>query len=252
MASRNRADVVFCVDASGSMRPCLDGVVAHVGRFVDGLQSAQQAAWDVRLDFVAYSAGIPGDGADTLLVHRSVRSDDLWTSLYGQGGGDALFTSDPAEFKNALSRVRPDGDEATLVALDFALDFPWRPAAEGHRVVVLLTDEPVARNAVADLQRSRLVALKEKVSQLGVRLFIVAPDCDVLAELSGVRRAVYEVVDQGDGLVSVDFAELLAQMGKTVSSAQAGQQAAPPAPVVFGLFGQPDWRTTAGGSFVGR
>ena len=38
MSTKGTADVVFCLDASGSMGPCIEGVKSHIASFVDGLK----------------------------------------------------------------------------------------------------------------------------------------------------------------------------------------------------------------------
>ena len=54
MAGRETADIVFCVDVSGSMRPAIDGVRKNIEKLVKSLnQSGGQMVWDVRFDYLA-------------------------------------------------------------------------------------------------------------------------------------------------------------------------------------------------------
>lgn len=56
MAGRETADIVFCMDASGSMGNAFDGVRDNVEKLVKTLNtSGLQTKWDVRFDFLAYS-----------------------------------------------------------------------------------------------------------------------------------------------------------------------------------------------------
>ena len=244
MSTKGIADVVFCLDASSSMSPCIDGVRGHIGDFLAGIKSNTQLSWDLRLDFVAYSAtdrhlSEARRKADVpQVVHRSVFHDDLVGPLYlGQQG--RFFTQDTGEFQRALDRVPPDGNEATLIALDFALDFPWRDGRTCHRAVILLTDEPFEGGAYREIQKAKVQALIKKIQQLKVMLFLIAPDSPVYNHLAMVDRSEYEVVDGGDGLESVDFGAALSYIGKSLSVSLL--QGTTEATARRALFGQDHW-----------
>jgi len=239
MTTRGIADVVFCIDASASMQPCIDAVRAHISEFLTGLKGNQQIDWDWRMDFIAHSA------IDGCYWHRTLRQRnmEIARTLYhpsGQSQGEGFFTADLETFKRCLQEVEVGGDESPLVALDLCLDLPWRPAQTCHRVVVLLTDEAFETGCNQDLQRSRLAALKDKIMALKVMLFIVAPQSDLFEDLSGVSKCEYEVVESaGDGLSKVDLRKILSFIGTSVSKSSPNQQAAPP--VQRSLYGQADW-----------
>ena len=55
MAGRQTADIVFCMDASGSMSNVFNGVRNHVNKMLESIKSDLQMQWDVRFDFLAYS-----------------------------------------------------------------------------------------------------------------------------------------------------------------------------------------------------
>lgn len=239
MSTRGVADIVFCLDSSRSMRPCFDEVRQHLGDFVAGLQSKGQVTWDLRLDFVAHSAGSAQGG--TLHNLRSLYHPVVVKALYGgtQGKG-RFFTTDAAEFSGALAKVEVGGDEASLVALDCCLDFPWRDAATCHRVVIFMTDERCEGGVAVPEMREKVPALQKKIQALRVMLYMVAPDSKMYSELSAVDRSEYEVVnEQGNGLADVNFAEVLSYIGKSVSVSQLQAGAAPA--VERGIFGQAGW-----------
>src|SRR5205823_8840036 len=130
----------------------------------------------------------------------------------------ALFTTDFTEVRSGLSHVTVFGDEAMLVALDLCLDFPWRPRGTCHRVVVLLTDEPLEANANAREQRRLVGTLIDKIHALGVMLFLVGPKSEGFEELAEADKSQYQQVTQTqDGLGTLDFARVLAHIGKSVS-----------------------------------
>ena len=68
-STKGVVDVVFCLDASGSMEPCIDGVRRNVGAFIDGLGGDRNRSIDCRLDFLAHSC----DEAATVMRTTSLR-----------------------------------------------------------------------------------------------------------------------------------------------------------------------------------
>lgn len=242
MTTRGIADVVFCIDASQSMQPCIDGVRANLSAFVEGLKADRQIDWDLRMDFVAHCAAEAGLG--TAFRHRTLYHDECFQALYSAAQSqDRFFTTDASEFKDGLARISVQGDEAPLVGLDFALDFPWRGAAQCHRIIIMLTDEPLEQGVAVEWQKSKLSEIIDKIHALRVMLFLVAPESDGFSTLCEADRSEYQVVPVlGDGLHSVDFRNVLNYIGKSVSKSNAGP---PPASAVAkGLFGQASWGTT--------
>jgi hypothetical protein len=237
MSTKGVADIVFCLDASGSMSPCFKGVKDHIGAFVAGLGTSAQVKWDLRFDFVAYNYALSGNGP--AFQCRSVEHRSLLPALYPQAK-QGLFTADLERFRNALSSVVPDGDESSLVALDCALDFPWREASSCHRIVIMMTDECFETGQELCNERSRLSDLIRKIQDLRVMLFLVAPECEVYSKLSEVDRCEFTVLQGANtGLADVNFKEVLGYIGKSVSVSQL--QAPKSIQVERGLFGQGRW-----------
>jgi len=239
MSTRGVADVVFCLDASASMRPCIDGVRTHLTDFITGLKSNPQVTWDLRIDFVAHSASETQQGF--AVFQRSLYNPLLIEALYSDRSQSArFFTTDAEEFRRGLNELPVKGNEASLVALDSALDFPWRDARQCHRVVIFMTDEKFETGVFCDGQKAKLAELQQKIQQLRIMLYIVAPDSPAYNELAAVDRSEYEVVGgQGRGLADVDFKQVLNYIGKSVSVSTL--QAVATEPPTRGLFGQRDW-----------
>lgn len=237
--TKGTVDVVFCLDASGSMAPCIDGVRRNIGVFLDGLADTSNRRMDCRLDFLVHSC----DETGNLIRSSSLRCQGLEVidALYGQKrDSGAFFTRDAAEIMAALNAVRVYGDESMLIALDMCLDYPWRPRGECHRVVVLLTDEPLETNAAARTQRKMVGRVIDKIHALGVMLFLVAPKSAGFNELAEADKSQYQQVAQSlDGLVSLDFARVFSHIGKSVSVAAI--QSTPDKMVKRALFGQDSW-----------
>ena len=256
MSTKGVADVVFCLDASDSMQPCIDSVKTHISSFLEGLKSDRQRSWDVRFDFLAHYAGL-GEGGNVGHGHFSLyhdgeqgEGDDAISALYpaGQGRRGRFFTTDLDEFKRGLDKVKVQSDEGPLIALDSSLDFPWRKAAECHRVVIFMTDEPFETSVAPEVERPFLEEIQQKTQDLRVLLFIVAPESPLYEELAEVDKSEYEAVDgQSAGLANVDFRTLLSGIGKSVSVSPPNQQGATTEKrVKRGLFGQAGWGTIGG------
>lgn len=227
MAGRNCADIVFCIDASGSMKPCIDAVRDNIEKLLEGLQSDVQTTWDVRFDFLAFH-----DSQEGVHYYQSVAlpACPLVDAIYKNGDKDKLFTKDLAAFKAGLRNIEVEGEEMQLLALDIAMDFPWRPSDGCHRVVVLLTDESVETGIFVDEQKSKIDALISKVMDKRIKLFIVGPESEGFYRLSSADRCEYD--DSGaerGGLRNVDFSKMMTAIGKSVSVAQtyAGANSAP-------------------------
>lgn len=240
MAGRNCADIVFCIDASGSMKPCLDAVCENIERLLEGLQSDAQTTWDVRFDFLAFH-----DSKDGVHWYRSVAMEScpLIESIYRNGPGKStLFTKDLAAFKAGLKGIAVEGEEQQLLALDIAMDYPWRPSDGCHRVVVLLTDEPVETGVAVDSQTAKVDALIAKAMDKRIKLFVIAPESEAFYRLSSADRCEYD--DSGaerGGLRNVDFGKMMTAIGKSVSVAQtyAGANSEPRP-----SFDQMEWTAT--------
>jgi hypothetical protein len=241
-STKGIVDVVFCLDASGSMAPCIDGVRRNINVFLDGLAGDANRPVDCRIDFLAHSCDETGTVVRSTSLRRS--GADLVKSLYGQSADpNAFFTTDPREIRSGLEAVNVYGDEAMLLALDLCLDYPWRKREGCHRVVVLLTDEPMESNADSAGQKKMIGAVIDKIHALGVMLFLVGPASAGFNELAEADKSQYQQTAQSlDGLVSLDFGRVFAHIGKSVSVSSV--QGPREKPVKRALFGQDTWVTT--------
>lgn len=246
-----KVDIVFCLDTSDSMKPCIDSVRENIGKLLEQLE---KASFEWRLDFVAHN--IPGRENGALVFHLDSVNIPAWPALYGKDAnrGEEFFTKDVAKFKRRLGELECTGDESMLLALDTALDFPFGPADETQRVVILVSDEPFESNepeAFAEA-KTKVEALKQKIMDRHVTLLAVMPvrEGGVAEELSTVDRADFTPVDEKDlGMKHVDMASLLKQLGKTISvtTVQSGGRDE----YKRALFKQDKWATADSWSSIG-
>ena len=246
MAGRQTADIVFCMDASGSMKPTFDGVRNHVLELLDSLKADPQYSWDVRFDFLAYSTAYNCDGKDGMKFRTVGKNDQqvidaLYKGAYDANGGSSsgFFTSDVNAFRSALAEVKCNGDETTAVALDMAADFPFRDATTCHRVIILLTDEEMETGSGISRSKDKLLALAGKLQDRRIALYMVTPQSDMYDTLSQIDKCEWTVVDDSsNGLSTVDFSKLMQSIGKSVSVSQTSTSASiDPMP----LFNENKW-----------
>ncbi len=250
MTTSAAADVVFCLDSSQSMKPCFRALRDGIASFINGLSADAQFKWDVRFDFISHRAS--KSKGSIVLGHSSLNHFDAIDPIYGGTHPNELgfFTRDPDEFRRGLDSLESKGDEANLVALDVCLDMPWRPANQCHRVVILLTDEPVETGLMIPESREAIPKLIEKIRELGVLLYIIGPPSKCFDILSGAPRAEFEEIDDGrEGLKNIDLSDLLSHIGKSVSKSTLQKPQASTAH--RGLFGQSGWGGTSGATWSG-
>jgi len=247
LSSKGVVDLILVMDASGSMSSCFAEVAKHMSALVKGFQSNGQTQWDIRVDMVAHDCS-----SDSCFRMMSYAHDDLWSALYGQRSlgsvfrsvglqksQNTLFTRDLTAFGKRLESISTGTDEAPLVALDFALDFPWREPNACHRVIIQLGDEPLSGGC----DHSRFShALIEKIEARRIIYSLIAPECDEFYDLSQASRALYFPVS-GDaaGLTSIDFGDIMFRLGQSVSALSYQGTYAGKTGDMRGLFDQKNW-----------
>ncbi len=239
MAAPN-VDIALVVDTSDSMRHCFDQLRLHLGSL---LKPMQGSVGKVRYGLVGASASKTSGGT----VNRVTFLCGDWTKvskLYGRDRDDAglrdeFFTDKPEEFQAALSRLVPSGDEDMLLALDIASDLPFGPVATTKRVIALFSDEPFEAGVSGSDSNQHIPALRKKLMARRVQLFAAIPEGEGAYELSQTSRTHVEFFEGGGGLQSVDFSQLLMQMGKSISASSIQSTEEPP--LQGALFGQDRW-----------
>lgn len=187
----------------------------------------------------ARTAATPAESGPGAFGARSCFEDPLLPALYGASQG-RFFTTDIAAFQRAVGALRTGDNESPLVALDCALDMPWRARRQTHRIVVFLTDEPVEGGNRQAESLAKIPQLVAKMHTLKTMLFLVSPDSEGFEQVAQADKCEWEVVTGGDGLASVDFAKLLTAIAKSISRSQT-PLGAPPPEASRALFGQDRW-----------
>jgi hypothetical protein len=233
-------ELVFVIDTSESMRPCLEGLARNLDQIVQPLQGFN---WKVRFGLVALSMGKADGGA--MAVRGVTLAGDVGV-IYQESS--ALFTEDAAGFAAKVRGLELGGDENHLIALDCAFDFPFGPLDKTRRVVALFSDERIEDGMLGPIPiEGSIEKLAEKATARRIMLFAALPSSPALDQLGGIPCSQIEPVTGGDGLASVNFSKLLEQMGKSISvSSLQGHEGT----YERGIFGQQQW-SRGTGSFDG-
>lgn len=197
------ADVVFCFDCTGSMRPVIDNVKAHVNKFVEGLNADQSTIIDWRMRALGY-----GD----LEIGEPIQNNNE-------------FVSDVASFQSQVASIQMcgggDAPESTLDAIIVAAkSSKWRTA---HKIVVVFTDAPtkdIHTSTKSTFAINSVDDLKKNLSESHIKLFLWGAPDPKYRELMIVPKSEITEMDNPHATLSsgADMAKLLELMGKTVSS----------------------------------
>lgn len=203
---RRRADIMFVLDCTASMKGELDAI---------------------RDAFISFAESIQADGVRArvgLVEFRDRLIEEEHRALLFDG---EPFTTDPESFRREVSTLRASGGgdepESSLDAILLALRQPFAPGA--NKVLVLVTDAPPH---VPDLEAQSVEEVAEAVRAAGVQqLYLVIRTRDPqnqiylkLFEASGARGLAFEL-GRGDDFRARadDFRRTLMSLGKTISSA---------------------------------
>jgi hypothetical protein len=195
--SKGVADIVFCIDHSGSMSSCIEGVKEHVNSFVktlDGLNANTIIDWQIGL--CAYT-------------NRSIHFLPL--------------TKATNRFRDVLSKGVEGWDEFTPGAIDYAVTTSkWRDVS--HRIIVNFTDEPLRGGSSpnhSDSGAGLFDELLKKIQAAKIQLYYFGKECPYYDKFNVLPKAQHKIMNNFN---SVDFSQLMTNLALTVSESSKGQQ----------------------------
>lgn len=221
--TRGVVDLVFLIDATGSMRPCIDALKDNIATFVSSLTGGDGNRFTPVRDWRAKVVGFRDFEFDAVPIEDypftadvDVLHDQL-ESLHAEGGDD-----EPESLLEALYAV------ATMPATErdeAPRPNAWRHRASAARIVVIFSDasfkEPLMQPAGATIEDVFNVIQGNRII-----LSIFAPDLECYERLSEVDKAEWNVVEGGStpqkSLAKFtsdqrNFANTLRQLAKTIS-----------------------------------
>jgi hypothetical protein len=202
------SDIVFCIDVTGSMEPCLDGLINNLKSFVDNLGEANVTV-DWRARILPYKdLDVDENALDNSFPFVSTAGElkAQLESLSAEGGGDA--------------------PESTLDALYIAATkSEWR--APAHHFIVLFTDavpkEQLHPSTIEPGQDPSINTVIHALTMNKIKLFAWTPNHSIYEELKKVPKAHFtplgppEDLKRYEGLRNQDFRKLLEWLAKTVT-----------------------------------
>ena len=193
------ADIVFVVDVSGSMAPCIDALRQNIETFVHTLNSgdANNAApvKDWRAKVVGYrdieaaeSEGLPWI-VDNPFVRDPAELKAQLAALQATGGGD-----EPESLLDTLYKVATM--EATAKGAQTVESGKWRYRSDAARVVVVFTDASFKETMnIPEAKGGSLQDVANMVMANRIILSVFAPNFEGYDRLSQIDKSEWEVVE---------------------------------------------------------
>lgn len=221
---RGVADIVFLIDATGSMAPCIDALKQNIGHFIDSLTTTNQGNQSPVKDWRGKAMGYRDfeEDATPLVDNPFVRDPaTLKAQLAGlqpEGGGDT-----PESLLDALYAVSTMGQTGKEEAED---ERKWRYRSSAARIVIVFTDAPYKEKMVIQgATGGTFEDVKNKCHEHRIILSLFAPDLPCYDTLSAIQKSEYEPISGPNFLEGMkaltgdqkNFQNTLAQLAKSVS-----------------------------------
>ncbi len=200
---RGVADVVFLIDATGSMKPCIDAVKNSIDVFIDNVTNPAVAGKfiirDLRISICGYRDYIyePSLGKKALEV--------------------TPFTRNRHEVRAALNALQAEGgDDIPESLLDALLDIinweksekgapeepgKWRARYEALRAIYVFTDAPYHPTTVGG---KNFLDVGNLLMKQGVRIIVISPRHDCYEDLCSFNRCKWVDITEDSGMEPED------------------------------------------------
>jgi len=193
------ADLVFLIDVSGSMSPCIDALRKNIEAFIDWLSKgdANNAApvKDWRGKVVGYrdldaaqSEGLPWIVDNPFVRDASALKSQL-AGLQASGGGDEPEYLLDALYMVASMEATPKGSQTEDTG-------KWRYRSDAARVVIVFTDASFKETmSIPQAKGGSLQDVANVVMANRIILSLFAPNFEGYDRLSQIDKSEWEVVE---------------------------------------------------------
>jgi hypothetical protein len=193
------ADLVFVVDISGSMAPCIDALRKNIEAFIDSLSRGDgnnvAPVRDWRGKIVGYRdfEAAEGEGLPWIVDNDFVRDVGALKSqlatLKAQGGGD-----EPESLLDTLYKVATM--PATAKGSQTEDPGKWRYRSDAARVVVVFTDASFKETmSIPEAKGGSLQDVANVIMANRIILSLFAPNFEGYDRLSQIDKSEWEVVE---------------------------------------------------------
>lgn len=208
---KGKMDIVICIDATGSMEPCINELKNNLKNFINSFNV-----------YFGKNQIVP-DWRARIIYYRDLDVDK-------EALKEFPFVSSEDELKRQIDLVEAEGGgdepESALDALYIAISkSEWREGV--LHAVILFTDAP-SKGQLHDStvepgqDRSINTVINAFIADKYSKLFIYSPEHEVYEKLKDIPGSVINYVGSVEdksvyeGLKNLDFQELLQQLGKTL------------------------------------
>jgi len=193
------ADLVFVVDVSGSMAPCIDALRTNIEAFIDSLSRGDgnnvAPVRDWRGKVVGYrdiesaeSEGLPWIVENPFVRDVGALKSQL-AALKAEGGGDEPESLLDTLYKVASMQASPKGSQSEEPE-------KWRYRSDAARVVIVFTDASFKETmSIPDAKGGSLQDVANVVMANRIILSLFAPNFEGYDRLSQIDKSEWEVVE---------------------------------------------------------
>ena len=233
-ANSGVADIVFLVDVTGSMKPCIDALRDNINKFIDMLTSTEGNGspvtdWRARVvgyrDFIADGSTSYGWLNDTVFTRDVTTLRHQLSSLTARGGGD-----NPESLLDAMMTVAATGSVDLQATGDEENSNKWRVPGSAARIVIVFTDATYHPTmSIPGYEGAGVRDLYNIYNQEHIKPYFFVPADASYAIFGRFKGAILTQCGEGcDGLLSVtndqaQFQKLLEQLAKGVSQSASTQ-----------------------------
>jgi hypothetical protein len=190
-------DLVFVIDATGSMATCIDALKTNIEMFINHLQATDAnnscIVKDWRGKVIGYRDFVVDKEPfiDNPFVRDAAILKRQLAALKADGGGD-----EPESLLDAIYRVANMGSTAKGEQDD---PNKWRYRSDAARVVIIFTDAPYHPSmSLPEAKGGNLQDVINTCHENRIILSIFAPDMPCYDDLSSIDKAEYEPVGSAD------------------------------------------------------
>ena len=213
-----KADVVMCIDVTGSMEAIINTIKENALRFYPDLKArCRREGKDIKsmrirvIGFRDYP--IPAGNVPMPSIGVPFEMSDFFK-----------MPTQEEDFRSFVANLQPigggDGPEAGYDALALALKSEWDRSDDVRQVVILWTDDasqPAGRNPEVVKDYGELESLWKNMSSSKKRLFLFVPQHPTWEALARQwDKTICRDVTLGGGLTDVDYEEILRTISERV------------------------------------
>lgn len=210
---RGVADIVFLIDVSGSMQPCLDALTRNIGTLVDEMTNPGPNADAIVKDWRIKICGYRDSSVDGAMWWEEspftkdieqVRSD--LSLLRAQGGGDEPESLLDGLWKLSQMPVMQKAEPAEVNS--------WRHHHDAARCVIVFTDASCHMTTAApETHGATFDDVAREVMASRLRLSIYAPETDCYHAIGAIDSCDVEFI----GTLS-DAVEKMSEFSKNIAN----------------------------------